>query len=89
MHDTPLKIPTGDLPAGPALEFKTGWTECAQLIKHCFGISALMRSRGGAGLVYLNWEPKIAEKFTEFKKQRAEVAEFSNALEGSSRRGMR
>ena len=35
MHDTPLKIPTGDLPPVPALEFKTGWNPLAVLHTLC------------------------------------------------------
>jgi hypothetical protein len=56
----------------------------AQLIKHCFGISNLQRKGGQATLCYLYWEPKNAESFEEFKKHRAELAEFSKGLEGSS-----
>ncbi len=63
---------------------KLGFLDRAQLIKHCFGISALMKAGGSADLVYLYWEPKNAEKFAEFKRHRAEVAEFAKALEGSS-----
>ena len=66
------------------LHMKEGFLDRAQLIKHCFGISALQRRGGKATLIYLYWEPNNAVSIEECRKHRAEVAEFATGLEGSS-----
>lgn len=66
------------------LNGKPAFLDCAQLIKHCFGILAQKRKGVEATLVYLYWEPRNAEDFEEFRNHRAEITDFSKGLAGSS-----
>jgi hypothetical protein len=59
--------------------------DAAQLVRHYLGMrNSLSASFRQVTLLYLFWEPTDAERVPEFVAHRSEVAEFAEAVSGSS-----